>query len=364
MTGEGLPVLFGDLLVSRPSDGGETKFRTPTVGEISKAGEGLKPTGLCQKLTVINDGLAVGWAGSRWAAAAVVQHLFEEIGDRETNLAELAQFFTDLDPAEKRGLQVVGLVREGNTIGSFDLGASRFSSPIGNVRVAGSGANDLKSYIDNCEPFSYSDSFNPLLKTIGSALGMTGYTLGREFTNLDSLMNKLYGAGFEVVSYEGGKLQKIGDLTYLFWNAQQDEKGWAISLPIAAINFSYRADLLLIRVIRLESQSAAKPSILCREHEMYPVAPVFRRWTNNDLKLARERPLPSFNARVICNIINVVDNRMRSSVFSKMVYGDQASKSIKFVENDEGGVSGVDFSGDFLHELASSISRRHLPIPQ
>lgn len=357
LMGDGLPVLFGDLLVSGFRGSEDTPLHVPTVGKISTVGTQRIPTGLIQKLTVINDGLAIGWAGSRIAATTVVRQLLDKVKDREVSNEELAHFFDTLDDIIKRELQVVGLIRRGESIESFSShGARVFSSPIGRVRAAGFGAEELELYSDNLGSFEYSTGHNPILKTIGAGLGLISHMMGREFVTLDGLMRRFYGGGFEVVSYEGGGLKKIGDFTFLFWNAQQQEENeWLLSLPIAAINYSYRSDLLLIRSLRFEGGSLPQPSVNCTDHELYLVRPIHRLLTESDIDLARERPLPSFNSRVFCHIINAVGNTGNARVLFRMDYGRQASNSIQFVENEEGGVIGVDFNGEFLHALATRV---------
>ena len=354
--GDGLPVMIGDILVSGKGGSEDATFHVPTIGEISTAGTGLKPTNLYQKLCVINDSLAIGWAGNRVAATTVVRQLLNEVGDREVTNEELAHFFDNLDDIIKRKLQVVGLIRKGKTIESFSsYGAKVFSSPIGKVRAAGSGVEDLEMYANELAHPSYSDDYNPMLKTIGSVFFLVSYMMSRDFVTLDGLMKKLYGGGFEIVSYEGGGLKKIGDFTFLLWNARQEGNGWLLSMPTAAINYSYRSDLLLIRSMRFEGSSLPYPSMNCTHHEMYPIPPVHRLLTEDDIKLAREHPLPSLNSKVICNIINAVGSAGNSKVLFRMDYGQKASDSIRFIENSEGGVSGVNFNGEFLHALASRI---------
>jgi len=67
---ESYPVLVGDILLSGLEVLGK-EVHIPTIGNIDSVfpeGSGFSIVGLCQKLCIVNDRIAIGWAGKRFSA--------------------------------------------------------------------------------------------------------------------------------------------------------------------------------------------------------------------------------------------------------------------------------------------------------
>ena len=103
--GKGLPVLLGDLLISREGEVADSVISVPSVGEISASAFGYTAVQLRQKLCIINDGLAVGWAGSRTAATTVIRDLLSAAKGQEFSKTDLENFFKNLDRRDLRDLK-------------------------------------------------------------------------------------------------------------------------------------------------------------------------------------------------------------------------------------------------------------------
>ena len=74
------PVLVGDLLISGPEKTGAAPLKLPTIDDITAIwpkGSGWCPNGVNQKIAIISDRLAVGWAGSSVSASVAIKQLHE-----------------------------------------------------------------------------------------------------------------------------------------------------------------------------------------------------------------------------------------------------------------------------------------------
>jgi len=72
-----IPVLFGDLLISADERIGPP-LQIPGVGsahQIFPEGSGYTPVGFNQKISLINEHLAVAWAGTKYKARGVIKDL-------------------------------------------------------------------------------------------------------------------------------------------------------------------------------------------------------------------------------------------------------------------------------------------------
>jgi hypothetical protein len=109
------PVLFGDLMISQETQTTGYKVHLP-IGDVKFEGEsGHLITGaLDQKLCLISPYLAVGWAGSKIAAQAIIGDMIESFGgNRFAGYDEVGKFFHALDYAEAhRDVQMLGMMFE------------------------------------------------------------------------------------------------------------------------------------------------------------------------------------------------------------------------------------------------------------
>lgn len=272
---------MGDILISSGIPNND-QFNVPTAGNVSNTGLNRSLVELRQKLTVVTNNLAVGWAGNKIAAETVIKELMDSCKRTEITRTSLVDFMNSLDDVRKRNLWLVGLLLENDAIEAFrSANCERFTSSFGEIGTAGSGVEDLKKFISGFEPPIYTESFNPWVKSIAIFMGISTYMLGREFLSLDALTQRFYGGGFELVFLEGGSFKKYEDISYLFWEASENESGWHISLPSALAKYSYHNDILLIRTIKLEGGDSESPSAKPISNSIHVVPPVYRRITDD-----------------------------------------------------------------------------------
>ncbi len=74
------PILMGDLLISG-DESPQSSLNVPTIGDIDQIfpqGSGYLPTSLNQKLSIMNDNLAIAWAGTKISANVIFRQLLKE----------------------------------------------------------------------------------------------------------------------------------------------------------------------------------------------------------------------------------------------------------------------------------------------
>jgi hypothetical protein len=111
---EGIPVLFGDLLLTAPANTRADSFHPvqPSVAARLPQDTGRRVAGAARKAILINDYLAVGWAGSHFSAGAVLKSLVRQFGSRHTNYAELQSFLSTRNRYHEDALafQIIGWI--------------------------------------------------------------------------------------------------------------------------------------------------------------------------------------------------------------------------------------------------------------
>lgn len=145
-----VPMVIGDLLISGPEASGRTVV-VPIAGEVTNVfptGSGWSITGLRQKVNIIAPNCALGWAGSQLAASQIVKELIAMAASTPLTTRRIADYFSTLDPAiDALGVSIVGWVADAAAHYRFWHNADNFEAePIGDISVAGSGAEQFRSY--------------------------------------------------------------------------------------------------------------------------------------------------------------------------------------------------------------------------
>lgn len=345
------PVLLGDLLISGNEDLHNT-LNVPTIGEITKIfpkGSEFVPTALNQKVVIVNENLCLGWAGTRISAQIIISELLRE-SQRKPNWSfdDLSSFFSSFDNEHGDKVGVVGYSNDGKGIFSFGYGDNQLkyqSKKYGLVRLYGSGATKLKSYLDNFNIPPASIPTNPLETAVGNTLALTTYMTGLERITGSNLI-EYYGGGFEIVSLIRKKFAKIDDVTYLIWvGRQMGDSSWRLSLPEISIKYHYYGDLLLVK--RAEFKSQADGALKSDNKAVYVISPIYR--NINEAQLGNIQ-LPSFNSRFICSfiILHSIDGSVQ--ILNRISYSGQQSNPIIFRE-DISGTLYLDIRSEFVKSV-------------
>jgi hypothetical protein len=296
------PILMGDLLVS-DDDKSDNEFVFPTVGSVSKRdlsnGE-YSPSKLSQKVILVSPKLAICWAGTKIYATAFIKEVIKANLHQTPSYESLDKVYNDIDGYGN--ISIIGLYRDGTEMRIFDFNSYPVESSdkgFKYFKAAGTGYASLLEITPELEKAVTHGNLNKLEKGITLSMAVTASLLSKEVLTFSSLKN-LFGAGYEIVYPLGSDLVKFKDLTYIFWQTEEEKKGsWKLlRYPFLASNYSYHKDFLVIRTVRI---SSSKKTNSCKldSDELHFVSPIHK--TLNMEELIGYSP-NSFNSKFICNI--------------------------------------------------------------
>lgn len=356
---KGYPMLMGDLLLSI-KDPSASPVPIPTVEDLSKvfpAGSICVPSGLCQKIIVLSDTFALGWAGNLGVARDIITEVWQKNAESHFTRKTLQEHFDALDESVWENFGLVGFLEDDAGMMSFSCdNTTKFRTPLlGEVALLGSGTAGVRKVLEGIPslPVGMGRTPNTLELSVSFGLQISGVLLNFEIATLDTL-NDLYGGGYEIATILNQKLAKVDDITYLFWQASVDAKGGVrISrLPLKACRYSYHNDILLIRSAKFED----KENIRAFEQRLFVVSPVYR---DPDLKELQKITSPSFNARYLCNYFLIPKSQKEAAIFGMVTFKERAEdeKLIKFEETATDVYAWVE--KQFIMDVAKEIAKNY-----
>lgn len=294
---DGHPLVFADLLLSQKQ---ETDFFAPTLGKIAGAnqvGRGYFACGLKQKVCIISRDLVVAWTGNSEQAADALENLrLDAAHYAEASDEERLDMFSRV--WRKGELQFVAcwVRREGGRhrlswTSSLDVMKWK-KDGFGKAWVDGGGANDFIRILNERRVVNQQKpSFQLNIERVVSyGASMLAYELRRQQMSPDS-----YGAGFEVAYYGEDGWQKLNDMNFLVWTAED----WKVRLSNKFWDYHYIGQDLIIRVPERKANlaSGAPTSFLVRPLGIQP-----------EFDLSRLRELPDFGGGQVLVHMVVFDN--------------------------------------------------------
>ena len=121
-------------------------------------------------------------------------------------------------------------------------------------------------------------------------MNLLGYLLGLEKSNLETI-SKHWGAGYEMIYFEGGKFKKVNNLTFWFITGDIDKDANTRHFRTLFIyNTIYKNELLLLNVININEQREAS----------FIVRPI--NLDENDINKDELPPVGEVNSEHICLI--------------------------------------------------------------
>lgn len=353
---DGVPIILGDIIISRPGRTGAT-IGVPTIGEstnISPAGSGYSITGLRQKVAVLSDDLALAWAGNVIAARTLVEELRTRLLAGKLTVDSHNAFlkYEAYGITGNRKASLVGFLKDSGRITSFGHNALIFASPVfGNVTMAGSGAAAIQqALLKFPTPLTLlRGDPNALAGAIAKSLIVTGSFLQMESATHDSL-RAFYGGGYELASFVEGRFSKIDDVTYIFWYAEIRREEPRVKLympPHLLMKVSYKGDSLIIRALR--GQRDPKTGKMPLQDSTHLISPVYS-IPEEDFDLSNR---PAMKSRFLCNYVLVDNPSRKPEILCRVDYDFEGSDIFEFVESlDKPNIS---FRRDFLEYLISEI---------
>jgi hypothetical protein len=351
------PMMVGDILLSskyyRPAD-----FMVPTRDASLAFPSEFKmaPCSLRQKLTVISNDLVVGWAGDAYPASELIKQLKEGSEQEPFTLDSLNAYLDSLDPTVwQSGLAIVGFVKEPNRFGWFARNTEYVSTEIGEIGLIGTGANSIKRYLQNIAmmPGSSDTSENSLTQHVLTALGLTGGLLSSEIRS-GSGLDKLFGAGYEIVTLVDGAFKKVEDITYLFWYVWTDGNRVQINFPHRSLKISYLNDILIIRVDSFKSLPEGV-GFSTEKTECFFVEPIYRSVDPDELVDFVPHTL---NSRFVCNYFTFQDRYQRETVLAGTEsIGADGPLFVRFIE-DGWQTKGFEVQDGYCDDVADRIRQQ------
>lgn len=330
--------MVGDLLISGTESAKGTNL--PTVGDIEAIfpkGSGFVPTGLRQKLYVINRHLAIGWAGDFIAARVALKELKQDSNpDKLYAEKELAKIFNSL---QLDSLSVVGVAYDGVGMYTFGYNCQGFpTKKFGSVRVAGSGTQDFHNLVNEMDDMPLTSEFkgnlNPLETSVTTTLILLSQLSGNETTTGGKNLLYYYGAGYELISLVKGAFTKITDITHITFKAIVMEDGnCLVSLPKQITKHFYQSGALLIRKALLSEKKASGTNAqFIEEQAIYVIEPISGRSNINKLSQIN---IPEYHSRFTCSHVVVELPNGNFEQLNMVHYEPIGDPPVKFEEDGQ-----------------------------
>lgn len=351
------PVLLGDLLLSGPES--QVDLNLPTIGESQKvfpAGSGFTITGITQKVNILSENLMIAWAGTRYIAKSILTDLNERIRREPFTIKSLQDYFEDFRRSENRNqVHFVGTFVENTRVLSFAIGGEVVSDPAwGEVRLAGSGTDDVKTFLKNVQPLKLitAGSPEPGLEAVVRAVTLTSQLLQLELQNQSTLL-QYYGAGYEIASLVAGRMAKIADVRYLLWEADATGETLQLGQPYYIVKNSYLNGVLAIRSSRLTDKT--RDGMPLFDESTHLVEPAFRAISEEDVKAFRSKP-PDMNSRFLVNLFLVRYRDGSTEWMNRIDYRATPNTHVVFHEMPDG--LGVAIEHSFIESVLAALQQR------
>ncbi len=292
------PILVGDILMSSSHE--KNNVHLPTflkgVDDLLPSEQKLFPFSLRQKIYIISDNLVVGLTGIEYQLKAFIEDIRLYFRVKESTAENIKQFFEEYDFSEFDKSSCIaifsentenGIIIDQRIIGSW---TESKSATYEYVIAGGSGSQYFiqhakKEYYVG----GYGDKSN-LHKAISLNYINLCNLLGIERLSLDTL-REYWGAGFEMIFFNGERFIKMDDMTYVIWKGYIDLKSEEYSAaPFLVMNYNYYDDILLI--------TASDGSLI----ERYLVPPIDKKKEDIDLELFPKKPTIDCT-RICCSYV-------------------------------------------------------------
>lgn len=214
-------------------------------------------TGLCQKIVIANDHLAVAFAGDVskiQKAVKLIESLaaeFQKLTGHRLMDALLAD--EELKRAELSAI-VLGVEDDAIHIASFGAEFG-FSNDHFELWVGGSGSKQAITHYEGYPSHAFEvPEEDIVVQGTCMALDQFAHYLIEEFESQfkAKTIADLFGGGYEVVAFHGGKFHKISDVVYAYAEAQIDAEGiLQVEIPKFLLKSTYEGDDLKVRSLEI-----------------------------------------------------------------------------------------------------------------
>jgi hypothetical protein len=342
----GFPILFGDLLITGPISEPRT-IAVPALGEVQDFfGEsGWTISNLRQKVNLISDYCAIAWAGSYVGAKLAITELRRQSSTLKLTCADILHYLNNESELKKHPTIFIGLIYIDGELRQFHWNAEELQSQsLGTIYVSGSGSqviHEFSSLLGEAETFS-------IALTLGGMLLQTEYGGG----DIAPTLLNMFGGGYEIAFFSNGIIQKLAEVTYVFWEAALSPDGVSLSHPLLVIKQEYAGDFLLIRSIRIQS-SVDSMAFQIMDEQRHVIAPLF----NPDAIVPMDRIEGiALQSPLLCHCIYVKIGNQMGGIYSRIQQYDPSSEPTITFKDAEGQIV-FGFTQDIIVEIAKDLER-------
>lgn len=292
-----VPILLADLLLSSETQPNH-RVALPTVGDLptpSPLTRTAYPSGLMQKLFVLNDHAMVAWSGTYIAAVTVLKELKEKFSQQPINGPSVKKFFNEFGAENLKGLQFIGVFRDGNGVSTFGYDTYNFTHEhFGECHIGGSGAGRLiqKLYSERTHEVA-GGTLRDVDHAVTYALTTASEFIGEELLTNASL-EQHFGGGFEVGTVTTNGAEKVGDILHIFWVWNENENEDPKLLPTIIKSDYLDQNLIIQRIHQVQDKQSSQ--WLLDDHLVSVVLPPTTSIRDTLLK----PPPPDLNCRFLC----------------------------------------------------------------
>lgn len=227
----GIPILLGDLLISRDSSGADTPISTPSVHDVNSQIEhpnSLQIIGMCQKVNLVSDRICVLWSGRKIEAQGFIRYLHKHCGSGNLTPEQFDQFIDRYPSNDLRNVNLIIYFADGKSFRMHQFNTPHFywdECKLSYMQVAGSGQSRFIQVIETLFAGGQIDGeYNLLDEAVGLTLRFTSLAFGNQVLTGFGV-NEGWGGGFEIAYPRLGRFEKLSDIMYLFWIAKEKQDG-------------------------------------------------------------------------------------------------------------------------------------------
>jgi len=352
----GCPVIIGDLLISGTTDSEHT-IHLPTIGSIENIfTEGCEyvPTGLLQKVVVIDENLVIAWAGSVVGAKTALSEIKLAHSRNRFTPDSLWQFIQEMenDP-DYDEIALICMIGDGDKIDRFGLRATYLTlGSFEEIFVAGSGS---ERFLRSLNQMNNKDltKLDQTAAAIAVAMNIFGFLLFDEMAppsehGLHSLF-EYFGSGYEIATFIERKITKIDDIIFTFWLAEIVDEGAMLRLPpLRMYKYYYIDDCLYLYSLTLSIKSLSVDQSIPDEFDMKKEIYIINSLSGRPVKVDNIHE-PELRAKWNVSYVWLTKKDGTVQGVSRFDYRPDRDSPIKIKED------GIELNKEMVDDLMSSL---------
>ena len=369
------PVLLGDLLISGSERPGADPLKIPTIDDIAEIypedWEWHRPNGLKQKIAIISDRLAVGWAGKEISATVAINKLREHVLTHGDELDKIREFVeSPVFEEENRTLpfSLTGYAFNDHESLVFAFGCENVDiENFGRVSLMGTGASRARKIFDELASgqFRYPNAGEVVPAEVSKspelvALMLSGHLISSELIDNASLVG-LYGGGYEIAYIDSAyKFAKLDGVIYAIWGCYLD--GESSRHGLYQLNhYRYIGDVLLVSCVRFDVTAATlslRPNRPGEDINYYSVYPIWKRPQPDDRAAIRRCcDEYDFAYNYLCSFVPFIRDDGNLAWVGITQGRDPSNPGLDIHINRETKELTVQFSQDYTNMIVNCIER-------